>query len=295
MKISISHLTKYSYDSAVSYSHNIATLKPRTFDGQKVVDYNIEISPTPNEFSERLDFFGNYITRFSIKDQHDNLFVKAESIIDRDYSRVRESFFSKNCRSVTYMDALKFLQKLNSEIIEAKQFILDSTLIKNNNESMYEYAMESFDPTRSVFDATNELMTRIFNDFKFVPGFTNVSTPLSKVMKEKKGVCQDFAQIAIACLRSIGLPARYMSGYIETLPPPGKEKLIGTDASHAWFAVYIPSFGWVDFDPTNNQIPENQHIVLGWGRDYYDVPPLKGVVYGNGGSKLKVEVDIRSI
>ena len=138
-------------------------------------------------------------------------------------------------------------------------------------------------------------MQRIFTDFKFVSGFTNVSTPLSVVMEEKKGVCQDFAQIAIACLRSIGLPGRYISGYIETLPPPGKPKLIGADASHAWFAVFIPGFGWVDFDPTNNKIPENQHIVVGWGRDYYDVPPLKGVVYSSGSSSLKVSVDIRSI
>ena len=295
MQIAVSHTTQYSYDSPVSYSHNIATLKPRTYEGQKVLDYKINIDPLPNEFSERIDFFGNNIARFSIQEEHKKLKVIVESTIERNYSKVRESFFSKECKSVTYANALEMLKVINPEIIAAKQFILDSTLIKNNNESMFLYAMKSFKPNRSVFEATNELMTRIFKDFKFVPGFTSVSTPLSKVMKEKKGVCQDFAQIAIACLRSIGLPAKYMSGYIETLPPPGKEKLIGTDASHAWFAVYIPSFGWVDFDPTNDQIPENQHIVLGWGRDYYDVPPLKGVVYGNGGSKLKVAVDIRSI
>ncbi len=295
MNISVSHITTYNYGAPVSYSHNIATLKPRAFEGQKVLDYSIDISSKTNEFSERIDFFGNYITRFSITDAHNKLKVTTKSIIDRDYSRVRERFFSKPCKSVTLESALKMLQVISPDIIDAKQFILDSTLIKNNNEAMHAYAMESFKLNRSVFEATHELMARIFKDFKFVPGFTNISTPLSKVMKEKKGVCQDFAQIAIACLRSIGLPARYMSGYIETLPPPGKEKLVGTDASHAWFAVYIPSFGWVDFDPTNNQIPENQHIVLGWGRDYYDVPPLKGVVYGTGGSKLNVAVDIRSI
>lgn len=295
MNISISHNTKYKYDSPVSYSKNIAVLKPRSFEGQSIVDYKINIYPSPNEFSERLDFFNNYITRFSIQDQHEKLEVTTTSVINRDYSAVRESFFTKKCSAVTYAQALQMLKEITPDILEAKQFVLESTLIKNNNEAMNAYAMKSFTLNRSVFEATYELMSRIFKDFKFVPGFTNISTPLSKVMKEKKGVCQDFAQIAIACLRSIGLPARYMSGYIETLPPPGKEKLVGTDASHAWFAVYIPSFGWVDFDPTNNQIPENQHIVLGWGRDYYDVPPLKGVVYGNGGSKLKVAVDIRSI
>ncbi len=295
MNLSVIHSTKYTYDSPVSYSQNIAILKPRAFPGQQVLNYKIDISPIPNEFSERLDFFNNFITRFSIQDQHEKLEVTTNSTIKREYSTIRETFYSKKCTSITYSQALQMLTKLNKETINVKQFLLDSTLIKINNKMMYSYAKESFKPNRSVFEATNELMTRIFNDFKFVPGFTNISTPLSKVMKEKKGVCQDFAQIAIACLRSIGLPARYMSGYIETLPPPGKVKLVGTDASHAWFAVYVPSFGWVDFDPTNNQIPENQHIVLGWGRDYYDVPPLKGVVYGNGGSKLKVSVDIRSI
>ncbi|MGC1203710.1 MAG: transglutaminase family protein, partial [Flavobacteriaceae bacterium] len=119
------------------------------------------------------------------------------------------------------------------------------------------------------------------------------ATPIHEVMKNKKGVCQDFAQIGIACLRSVGIPARYVSGYIETLPPPGKEKLIGTDASHAWFSMYIPKFGWIDFDPTNNQIPKNQHIIVAHGRDYYDVPPLKGVIYSSGQNKMKVEVDIR--
>jgi len=138
-------------------------------------------------------------------------------------------------------------------------------------------------------------MQRIYTDFEFVSGFTSISTPILEVMAEKKGVCQDFAQIAIACVRSVGLPARYVSGYIETLPPPGKEKLVGADASYAWFSVFIPGFGWVDFDPTNNQIPMNQHIVVGWGRDYYDVPPLKGVVYGSGKSKLKVSVDITEV
>ncbi len=136
-------------------------------------------------------------------------------------------------------------------------------------------------------------MQRIFTDFEFNTKVTNVATPIHEVIKEKKGVCQDFAQIAIACVRSVGLPARYVSGYIETLPPPGKVKLIGADASHAWFSVYIPNFGWVDFDPTNNQIPKNQHIVVSHGRDYYDVPPLKGVIFSAGKNKMKVSVDIR--
>ena len=152
---------------------------------------------------------------------------------------------------------------------------MESIFIRRADDSIRDYAEVSFKRNRSVFDAAYELMQRIYTDFQFVPGFTSISTPVAEVMKEKKGVCQDFAQIAIACIRSVGLPARYVSGYIETVPPKGKEKLVGADASHAWFAIFIPGFGWVDFDPTNNLIPMDQHIVVGWGRDYYDVPPLK--------------------
>ena len=181
----------------------------------------------------------------------------------------------------------------SSEIIDAKQFLLDSAFINKISTTIKEYAEVSFKKERSIFEASKELMKRIFTDFKFDANFSTIATPIDEVMKEKKGVCQDFAQVAIACVRSIGLPARYVSGYIETLPPPGKEKLVGTDASHAWFSVFIPDFGWVDFDPTNNQIPKNQHITVAFGRDYYDVPPLKGVIYGSGNSIMKVSVDIR--
>jgi transglutaminase-like putative cysteine protease len=295
MNFQITHTTEYTYTDPVVFCHNIATIKPRTSLGQELLDYTIDINPEPTQISERIDFFGNNITRFSIQKQHKKLSVTSKSKITRNYTEVKERFFSKACTDVTLEQALELLNANNENTFTPKQFILDSILIRNTKSNIKAYALESFKPKRSVFEATNELMQRIFTDFKFVSGFTNVSTPLSVVMEEKKGVCQDFAQIAIACLRSIGLPGRYISGYIETLPPPGKPKLIGADASHAWFAVFIPGFGWVDFDPTNNKIPENQHIVVGWGRDYYDVPPLKGVVYSSGSSSLKVSVDIRSI
>jgi len=293
MNFLITHITEYSYNEEVVFCHNIATIKPRVSAGQKLLEYSIDISPKPTEFSEKIDFFGNNITRFSIQKEHNKLLVTSICKIARDYTPIKESFNSNECVKITLKKALLSLKSNNPANFEAKQFILDSILIRNSKTNIKEYAMRSFKPNRSVFEATNELMHRIFTDFDFVSGFTNVSTPLDVVMEEKKGVCQDFAQIAIACLRSVGLPARYISGYIETLPPPGKPKLVGVDASHAWFAVFIPSFGWVDFDPTNNIIPENQHIVVGWGRDYYDVPPLKGVIYSSGSSKLKVSVDIR--
>lgn len=294
MNFTITHITEYSYSDEVVFCHNISTIKPRVSEGQQLTSFDFIINPNPVDFSERVDFFGNNITRFSIQQPHKKLSVTSMCKIKRDYSAIRESFFSEECSVITLDTALEHLKSSTPSNFEAKQYLLDSVLIRNSKPNIKAYALQSFTPKRSVFEATHELMERIFTDFDFVAGFTNVSTPISVVMQEKKGVCQDFAQIAIACLRSVGLPARYISGYIETLPPPGKPKLVGVDASHAWFAVYIPTFGWVDFDPTNNMIPHNQHIVVGWGRDYYDVPPLKGVIYGSGNSKLKVSVDIRS-
>ena len=157
------------------------------------------------------------------------------------------------------------------------------------------YARVSFLPGRPVFEAATELMRRIYTDFAFTPGFTMVSTPLSVVMRERKGVCQDFAHLGITCVRSMGLPARYVSGYIETISPAGVEKLIGVDASHAWFSVYIPDRGWVDFDPTNNVLPGDQHITIGWGRDYADIAPMKGVLLSSGTHGLAVSVDVRRV
>ena len=295
MIYSVSHVTDYTYDDYVSYCHNLATLKPRECQGQKLLDYQLVISPTPTDISERMDFFGNYITRFSIQNPHKQLKVFTKSKILRDVDESQQNFFSDIKKNITLENALLALKKNDTDIFDAKQFKLESLLISKVSQEANDYATISFKPNRSVFEAAFELMQRIYTDFKFVPGFTNIATPINEVMKVKKGVCQDFAQIAIACIRSIGLPARYVSGYIETLPAPGQKKLIGADASHAWFSIFIPGFGWVDFDPTNNQIPGNQHIVVAWGRDYYDVPPLKGVIYSSGKNKMLVSVDIRKV
>lgn len=293
MKFQLSHTTTYNYDNGVTFCHNIATIKPKTMLGQTLEDYTLQISPEPSEITERLDFFGNTVTRFSIQKQHTELKVVAISKVIRDYSLQPDIENSVSAKAITLEQALQALKANNPENIEAKQYILESIFITKISTEIKAYAEKSFKPNRSVFEAAKELMERIFTEFKFDSSFSTIATPIHEVLKAKKGVCQDFAQIAIACVRSIGLPARYVSGYIETLPPPGKEKLVGTDASHAWFSVFIPTFGWVDFDPTNNQIPKNQHITVSWGRDYYDVPPLKGVIYSSGKNKMKVEVDIR--
>ena len=195
--------------------------------------------------------------------------------------------------SIAYGRALERLSRFHIDDVYAKQYLFESALIPYGSRNIKAYALESFHKNRDIFEATDEFMERIFNDFQFLSGFSDITTPVEEIFEAKKGVCQDFAQFAISALRTIGLPAKYMSGYIETLPPKGQKKLFGADASHAWFAVYIPNAGWVEFDPTNNIIPIEQHILLGSGRDYHDISPLKGVVMSSGNSKLSVMVDVR--
>jgi len=169
--------------------------------------------------------------------------------------------------------------------------VLDSTFATAAPE-LAAYAAASFPPGRPLLEAVRELMERVHHEFTYDPGFSTVSTPLAEVLSSRRGVCQDFAHLAIASLRSLGLAARYVSGYLETLPPPGQSKQLGADESHAWFSVYLPNVGWMDFDPTNNQIPGDQHIIVAWGRGYGDVTPLKGVVFGGLDHELKVSVDV---
>ena len=174
-------------------------------------------------------------------------------------------------------------------------YLLESEFIEFS-EQVRAYMDKSFTPNRPLLEAVEDLMHRIYQEFDYVPGFSSIATPLAEVIKHRKGVCQDFAHLAIACLRMRGLAARYVSGYLETIPPEGQERLVGADASHAWFSVFVPHQGWVDFDPTNAQIPSEQHITVAWGRDYADVAPLKGVVFGGGeDNELDVSVDVERI
>lgn len=182
----------------------------------------------------------------------------------------------------------------NADILDVRQYILDSPLIQAIPE-LRDYVEISFTENRPIVETVEELTTRLYIDFAFDPDSTTIATPLFDVIKHRCGVCQDFAHLGIGCLRSIGLAARYVSGYIETQPPPNEVKLVGSDASHAWFSVYIPNMGWVDFDPTNNQIPTDRHITVAWGRDYSDVTPLKGVVFGSGRHELSVSVDCKVV
>lgn len=271
MNYTITHKTAYTYFEAVSLCHNIVRLVPRNTDTQVCKNITIKIHPQPDTMDEYEDFFGNIVIYFSIQQEHKQLTVNIISEVEKKAaSGISDSIASK----------------------DTEQYLFP-TPMTDWNEEIEAYAKQSFTPGRSVFDAARELTQRIYTDFEFKPGITTIATPLSVVMKERKGVCQDFAHVAIACIRAVGLPARYVSGYIETISPPGIEKLVGADASHAWFSIYISDQGWIDFDPTNNQLPGDQHITIGWGRDYADIAPLKGVILSSGLHDLSVAVDVR--
>jgi transglutaminase-like putative cysteine protease len=270
-KYNITHRTTYTYFEPVSVCHNVLRLAPRNTAQQVCRHVAVKISPEPDTMREYEDFFGNKVIYFSIEKEHARLTVDVRSEVD----------------IIAGLDGMR-------DSVEIRQFIFETPMTAWDEE-IYHYARVSFQPGRPVLEAAGDLMRRIYTDFEFTPGFTTISTPVAEVMRERKGVCQDFAHLAIACIRSVGLPARYVSGYIETVSPEGAEKLIGADASHAWFSVYDPAMGWMDFDPTNNMIPGDQHITIGWGRDYADIAPMRGIILSSGSHGLRVSVDVKRL
>lgn len=278
MHYRVTHTTQYHYAAPVGRCYNLAHSLPRSTERQTCLGTRIKLDPEPGFSNEREDYFGNRVFYFSISNSHRELSITTESdVLMLEQPNALSLDFGTTCQ-----DALEQIQQSrDAEILLAREYLLDSPMIKAF-EGVRRYAQESFSPQQPLLACVRHLNERIYRDFKYDPGFTNLTTPLAEVLQHKRGVCQDFAHLAIACLRALGYPARYISGYLETLPPPGKTKMIGADASHAWFAVYSPGEGWFEFDPTNNQIPGNQHIVTAWGRDYSDVTPLGGVIFGGG-------------
>jgi len=288
MKYKITHKTVYKYNEAVSLCHNEAHLMPRNSVYQTCLASELVVEPLPIVQQERIDYFGNHVNYFAIQSPHLILTITANSLVDvTDPGEAALSLVSPPWEQVR--DVLT--QDISLDTLSAREFVLDSHFASTDN-SLLAFAMPSFSRNRPILEATSDLMRRIFTEFTYDPNFTTIITPLSDVLLHRRGVCQDFAHLMIACLRSLGLAARYVSGYLETLPPPGQVKLQGSDASHAWLAVYVPERGWIDFDPTNNQIPTNQHITTAWGRDYSDVTPLKGIIFGGGEHLLSVSVDV---
>jgi transglutaminase-like putative cysteine protease len=284
MKYTIQHTTAYTYLEPVSLCHNIARLVPRNTAGQICKNTSIHIDPQPDRVNEYEDFFGNKVIYFSIEKEHYELTVTVTSEVERSVSDRQKMQVSQDVNKESLTG--------DTDAVEIKQYVFETPMTLWDEE-IVSYALESFKSGRPVFEAAEELTKRIYRDFEYRPGYTTIATPLSVVMQERKGVCQDFAHLAIACLRSVGLPARYISGYIETISPAGVEKLIGTDASHAWFSVFIPEMGWTDFDPTNNCLVSDQHITIGWGRDYADIAPLEGIILSSGSHELTVSVDVK--
>jgi transglutaminase-like putative cysteine protease len=292
MKYTVKHTTRYEYALSVSNCYNLAFVIPRATDTQQIEATEVMLTPIATTRSTRTDYFGNLFLHFSIEQDHTELELSVTSTI-----RIKDKFeknsldFGSPCSYVTYL----LQQRNDSETLSAREFILDSPMVQQHAE-LAQYAAPSFVDDRPFLSAVMDLTQRIFNDFTYDPQFSDVATPLADVFKHKRGVCQDFAHLAIGCLRSLGYPARYVSGYLETLPALGEKKLVGADATHAWFAVYSPGEGWYEFDPTNNQVTGEQHITTAWGRDYSDVTPLKGVIFGGGHSpKLFVSVDVQRV
>jgi transglutaminase-like putative cysteine protease len=297
MTYQVIHTTSYTYESEVSASYGDAHLLPRDMPGQLVVSAELSITPEPEHVRERADFFGNRATGFSINRGHTALEVTATSRVEVRGRGIGQLLATPPWEQVAASLSAASLGKpgVASDLADAVQFTLPSTLLPPSTPAAA-YAMPSFRRGRPILEAVEDLSGRIFRDFSFKPGATTVSTPLTTVLARRAGVCQDFAHLTVAALRSVGLAGRYVSGYLETDPPPGKPKLVGADVSHAWASVFIPDLGWVDIDPTNDQFVGDRHITTAWGRDYRDVAPLRGIIFTDGDTdRLVVSVDVRKV
>jgi transglutaminase-like putative cysteine protease len=287
MKFQVTHRTEYRYEDEVSSSYGQIYLLPRDLPGQTSQGTRVVIDPRPGDYRERTDFFGNRVAYFEILSPHRSLTVTTTSRVEVEG---RKAYFPLLTNQSWENARLVDSDDLDS--LDARQFALDSPLV-GTSESLADYARRSFPADRSVLEALEDLAHRIHDDFAYRPGATAVSTTASQVLAKGEGVCQDFAHLAIGCLRSLGLAARYVSGYLETDPPRGAARLRGADTSHAWASLFVPRVGWVDVDPTNRQLVNDRYVVTAWGRDYGDVPPLKGVIFTEGTMHdLDVVVDV---
>ena len=282
----VSHTTTYDYQRTVSVCHNLLMLTPRSDWAGQLLNHRISVKPTPATIRRHEDYFGNQVHAFSIEEGHRQLAVHSAG-------RVRVSYPIVVRDDTAWEDVYSsVVSQSDPRWLEATQFRFDSPRIQSLPE-FATYALQSFTPRRPVLEAVTELNHRIFGDFLYDTSATDVQTSPLEAFNSRSGVCQDFAQVQIACLRSIGLCARYVSGYLRTEPIAGQQKLIGADQSHAWVSVYCGrKSGWVDLDPTNNKICDNDHIPLAWGRDYGDVVPVRGVFLGGGEHEINVSVDV---
>jgi transglutaminase-like putative cysteine protease len=290
MNYRITHRTTYEYAEPVAVSHHAARVEPRVTAVQSRTDWRIAISPEPAVQVQRPDFFGNRVCFFAIQELHAKMEVTATSVVSVEERDVPAPALSEPWEQV----AQRYRDPVVAAAIAPFQFVFGSPLVQPRPE-FADYARESFPEGRPLLAAVADLNRRIHADFAYDPVATTIATPLAEVWEKRRGVCQDFAHFAIACLRSLGLPASYVSGYLRTLPPAGKPRLVGADATHAWFSVHCPNFGWVDFDPTNNCQPSGEHITVAFGRDFSDVSPVMGILTGGGSHTVKVAVDVEPL
>ena len=289
----IFHDTCYHYDSPVSLAQQLAHLWPRECSWQRCTQRQLLISPQPSARRDELDVFGNPLTRLAFERPHDELQVNARLTVEvlarplLDFNQSPAWELTRN--ALTYSS-----QPLPAELLEACRYRFQSPYV-HLKRSFVEFSQSCFPPGQPLMLGVQALMQKIFSEFTFDAEATQVATPLVEVLERRRGVCQDFAHLMLACLRSRGLAARYISGYLLTRPPPGQPRLIGADASHAWVSVFCPVLGWVDFDPTNNVQPALEHITLAWGRDFSDVSPLRGVILGGGSHDPEVRVTVMPV
>ena len=279
------HETAYRYASPVAQSWQLAHLRPRSLPGQRLLSYRLSVQPTPDWMDEREDVFGNAESRFAIHAAHGTLQVVAESRV--------ELLAPPGAHAVPDVawDPCAAQRVQGSAALEIAHFLGESPLVPRSRRAA-RYAGRSFRPGRRFGQALDELAHRIHRDFEFDATATTVTTPVEQVFAQRRGVCQDFAQLMIACLRGIGVPARYVSGYIVTRPPPGQPRLIGADASHAWVSAWCAQGGWIDIDPTNDRRVDQDFVTLAWGRDFADVSPLRGVILGGDAQSLEASVTV---
>lgn len=289
----ILHDTHYKYDSPVSLAQQLAHLWPRECPWQRCLEQRLEISPEPTKRRDELDVFGNPLTRLAFERPHDELQVNARlciEVLERPVLDFRLSTPWDQTRSALTYSA----SKMSPDILDACRYRFESPYV-HLKQAFAEFSADCFPQGRPLLLCAQALMEKIFEEFTFDGEATQVATPLVEVLEARRGVCQDFAHLMLACLRSRGLAARYVSGYLLTQPPPGQPRLIGADASHAWVSVFCPVLGWVDFDPTNNIQPSLEHISLSWGRDFSDVSPLRGVILGGGSHDPEVRVTVMPV
>jgi transglutaminase-like putative cysteine protease len=287
MKYRVRHRTTYVYAAPADTCHNVLRLAPRTLTRQTCVEHAIDVDPAPLRSNVYFDYFGNQVRSFALYAPHSELLIDSRSVVE-----VNPPSTTTPPDSPAWETCAAALRtERDEETVDALQYVFDSPYIRTS-ERLFSMARMTFIKGRPLLQATMALTRFIHREFKFDPTATTIDTSIETVLEKRRGVCQDFAHLQIGCLRSLGLACRYVSGYLRTDPAPGQQRLEGADASHAWISVYSPDHGWCDFDPTNGCMIDERHITIGWGRDFHDISPVKGVVLGGGASRLSVAVDV---